>query len=169
MTTTRRRTTPMNSHSASAATPRNTWRQRVLATGMATRPGQQQQRDRKERRCLRAAGDARQRRRKATAVPTGGRGVDPHPDRPVGQPLPPPEGLAGRQAEAQTELRRRNVQRPPARLAGRRRDCHSAAPPLPLVGVSIGMERVCQQNDRSLADGGTDQPCPAPAARPNAC
>ena len=26
----------------------------------------------------------------------------------------------------------------------RRRDCHSAAPPLPLVGVSIGMKRGCQ-------------------------
>ena len=34
----------------------------------------------------------------------------------------------------------------------RRRDCHSAAPPLPLVGVSIGMNRGCRQND-SLADG----------------
>ena len=37
----------------------------------------------------------------------------------------------------------------------RRRDsCHSAAPhPLPTVGVSIAMERGCQQNDRTLADG----------------
>ena len=34
----------------------------------------------------------------------------------------------------------------------RRRDCYSAAPPLHLVGVSIGMERGCQQND-SLANG----------------
>ena len=34
----------------------------------------------------------------------------------------------------------------------RRRDCHSAAPPPPLVGVSIWMERGCQSND-SLADG----------------
>ena len=34
----------------------------------------------------------------------------------------------------------------------RRRDCHSAAPPLLSVGVSIGMERGCQQND-NLADG----------------
>ena len=32
------------------------------------------------------------------------------------------------------------------------RDCHSAAPPLPSVGVSIGMERGCHQN-YSLADG----------------
>ena len=34
----------------------------------------------------------------------------------------------------------------------RRRDCRSAAPPSPLVGVSVVMERGCQQND-SLADG----------------
>ena len=33
-----------------------------------------------------------------------------------------------------------------------RRDCHSAAPPRPLQGVSIGMDRGCQQND-NLADG----------------
>ena len=33
-----------------------------------------------------------------------------------------------------------------------RRDCHCAAPPLTSVGISIGMERGCQQND-SLADG----------------
>ena len=33
-----------------------------------------------------------------------------------------------------------------------RRDCHSAAPPLPLVGVSIWMERDRPQND-SLANG----------------
>ena len=26
-------------------------------------------------------------------------------------------------------------------------------PPLPLAGVSIGMERECQQNDRTLANG----------------
>ena len=36
--------------------------------------------------------------------------------------------------------------------ASRRRDCHSAAPPLPLVGVSIGNGRGCQQND-CLAHG----------------
>ena len=27
-------------------------------------------------------------------------------------------------------------------------------PPLPLPGVSVGMERGCHQNDRTLADGG---------------
>ena len=37
--------------------------------------------------------------------------------------------------------------------SSRRRDYHSAAPPLiPVAGVSIGMERECQQSD-SLADG----------------
>ena len=36
-------------------------------------------------------------------------------------------------------------------VASRRRDCHSAAPPLPLLGVSIETMRECQQND-SLAD-----------------
>ena len=35
--------------------------------------------------------------------------------------------------------------------SSRRRDCHSADPP-PVIGVSIGMGRGCQQND-SLADG----------------
>ena len=35
----------------------------------------------------------------------------------------------------------------------RRRDYHLLHPPLPLVDVSIWMERVCQQNDRTLADG----------------
>ena len=34
----------------------------------------------------------------------------------------------------------------------RRRDCHSAAPPLPFAGVSIVMERERQQND-SLVNG----------------
>ena len=34
----------------------------------------------------------------------------------------------------------------------RRRDCYSAAPPLPLVGVSIWVWRGCQQNG-SLIDG----------------
>ena len=38
----------------------------------------------------------------------------------------------------------------------RRRDCHSAAPPLPLVGVPIAMEMGCQSND-SLADGYSSQ------------
>ena len=38
-------------------------------------------------------------------------------------------------------------------LSSRRRDCHSAAPHLPLAGASIRMERGCHQNDRSLADG----------------
>ena len=37
--------------------------------------------------------------------------------------------------------------------SSRRRRRHSAAPPLPLAGVSIRMERGCQQNDRTLADG----------------
>ena len=36
---------------------------------------------------------------------------------------------------------------------GSRRDGHSAPPPELLVGFSIGMERGCQQNDRTLADG----------------
>ena len=36
--------------------------------------------------------------------------------------------------------------------ASRRQDCHSADPPLPLVGVSIWIKRRCHQND-SLADG----------------
>ena len=36
----------------------------------------------------------------------------------------------------------------------RRRDCHSAAaPPVNLVGVSIGMERGCRHNDRTFVDG----------------
>ena len=34
----------------------------------------------------------------------------------------------------------------------RRRVCHLMAPPVPLLGVSIGKNRGCQQND-SLADG----------------
>ena len=42
--------------------------------------------------------------------------------------------------------------KPTFTVPSRRRECHSAAPPLPLVGVSIVMERGCQQND-SLADG----------------
>ena len=36
--------------------------------------------------------------------------------------------------------------------SSRRRDCHSDAPPLPLVDVSTGMDRERQQND-SLANG----------------
>ena len=39
---------------------------------------------------------------------------------------------------------------PPRLQVSRRRDCHSAAPPLPLVGVSIWMESGCHFND-SLA------------------
>ena len=35
----------------------------------------------------------------------------------------------------------------------RRRDCHFMAPPLYLYEVSIGRNRVCHQNDRTLADG----------------
>ena len=46
----------------------------------------------------------------------------------------------------------------------RRRDCHSAAPPLHLVGVSIVMERRCQQKD-SLVRGCSRRPGHAPAAR----
>ena len=34
----------------------------------------------------------------------------------------------------------------------RRRDCHSMAPPVNLLGVSIGINRGCQWHD-SLADG----------------
>ena len=40
----------------------------------------------------------------------------------------------------------------PSGERSRRRDCHSAAPSLPSVGVSIRMERERQQND-SLANG----------------
>ena len=40
----------------------------------------------------------------------------------------------------------------PAGAFSRRRDCHSAPSPLPLVGVSIWIQRGCHQND-SLADG----------------
>ena len=55
-------------------------------------------------------------------------------------------------ADARDQLREMFTWSLPA-PASRRRDCHSAAPhPLPLLGVSIGMERGCQQND-SLADG----------------
>ena len=46
----------------------------------------------------------------------------------------------------------------------RRGDCHSAAPPLPLVGVSIWMKRGCQQNDRTLADGSRQQQARPPVA-----
>ena len=37
-------------------------------------------------------------------------------------------------------------------------------PPLTLAGASIGMERECQQNDRTLANG-----CPGPRARGGPC
>ena len=38
--------------------------------------------------------------------------------------------------------------------ASRRRDCHAAAPPLPLVGISIGMKRGCKMTVSPMARRG---------------
>ena len=60
----------------------------------------------------------------------------------------PPGSRGHQQRVVRGLLGRQPLREPPSHW----RDCHSDAPPLPLVGVSIGMERARQQND-SLADG----------------
>ena len=66
-----------------------------------------------------------------------------------------PEGLAHCNASTAGSLSRPLLAFPNFARGGgssRRRDCHLMAPPVPLSGVSIAINRGCHQND-SLADG----------------